>query len=159
MTSVLEISPTNWLTHAAEIHTSGFVTLMAVDRPGTKVIEIWLRTADGCEAKCTIARDNSEQMQSLVSVWPDALWREREIHEMFGLEFSNPQSNQPLLFPASSPFYEKYPLRRDVLLKSRNETSWPGGKDPADATKSPSRRKSSPAGVDPEWTQDRGDAL
>jgi NADH:ubiquinone oxidoreductase subunit C len=98
-------------------------------------------------------------VDSITEVWSQADWYEREIHEMFGVVFSRAQSNAPLLLAADSILFNKFPLRRDVLLKSRNETEWPGTKDPADASKSPSRRKSLPVGVDPEWNPERGDAL
>ena len=157
--SIIEVAPDDWVATAEQFKADGFATLMAVDRISSQRIELWLRTQAGQEVMCSVPRDGSVLMHSLTSVWSEAGWREREIHEMFGVKFNRAESNSPLMFAQDSVLFDRYPLCRDVLLKSRNETEWPGTKDPADSSKSPSRRKSLPVGVDPEWTPERGDAL
>lgn len=157
--SFVEVAPADWLATAQTLKSEDFGTLMAVDRISTQRIELWLRTKAGHEVMCAVPRDGSVLMDSLTSVWNEADWREREIHEMFGVNFNRAESQKPLFFAPDSTLFHSFPLRRDVLLKSRNENEWPGTKDPADASKSPSRRKSLPVGVDPEWTPERGGAL
>lgn len=148
-----------WLSTVEPMQSQGFGTLMAVDRLNSQTIELWLRTSTGTHIVCAIPRDGSVEVDSLTTVWAEADWREREIHEMFGVIFRRPESNEPLIIAADSVLFDKFPLRSDVLLKSRNETPWPGTKDPADESKSPSRRKLLPVGVDAEWTSERRDAL
>ena len=149
----------DWLNQAISLQNEGLSTLMGLDRLSTQEFEIWLRTRVGTEIFMSVPRDGSVKVQSVCSVWSEADWREREIHEMFGISFDRQFSQKPLLLAPSSPIFETYPLRRDNLLVSRNETQWPGTKDPADASKSPSRRKSLPVGVDPDWASKRGESL
>ena len=159
MAEFQRIDSADWLNTAQSLQSEGLSTLMGLDRLSTNEFEIWMRTEQGTEIFTSIPRDGSVVVQSLCSVWPEADWREREIHEMFGIAFDRQLSHEPLLFGSSSQLFESFPLRRDQLLVSRNETPWPGTKDPADASKSPSRRKSLPVGVDPDWNAKQGDAL
>jgi NADH-quinone oxidoreductase subunit C len=159
MVEIQRIDPADWLNRAQALQSEGLSTLMGLDRLSTNEFEIWLRTEQGTQIFMSIPRDGSVEVPSVCSVWPEADWREREIHEMFGITFDRPLSQKPFLIAPSSPIFQSYPLRRDQLLVSRNETPWPGAKDPADAAKSPSRRKSLPVGVDPDWSAKRGEAL
>jgi len=149
----------DWTSTLASHRAEGFGMLMAVDRLADGVIELWLRTVASSIVVTTLPRDLSETSPTACSVWPEAEWSEREIHEMFGVKFVHPESNVPLYFAADSELFGTQPLRKDALLKYRNETPWPGAKDPTDANTSPSRRKAVPLGVDPHWNSTRSDAL
>jgi len=53
------------------------------------------------------------EVESLLPVMKGAEWIEREIHELFGVEFKNHPNMKPLLLPDDWP-KDKYPLRKDA---------------------------------------------
>lgn len=120
----------------------GFVTLTGVDDDG---LQVWLRlrNAAGDDRVLSVA---SESVPTIIDLLPDAAWYERETAEMFGVEFVG-HDTKPLLLTAASP---RTPLRKDVYLDARNETGWPGGKEPGESgDRPPSRRRLLPPGVRP----------
>ncbi len=60
------------------------------------------------------------KVESLLPVMKGAEWIEREIHELFGVEFKNHPDMKPLLLPDDWP-KNKYPLRKDYKLSSKQE--------------------------------------
>ena len=58
-----------------------------------------------------IPKDDCE-VESLLPVMKGAEWIEREIHELFGVEFRNHPDMKPLLLPDDWP-KDKYPLRKE----------------------------------------------
>lgn len=136
----------NWLAKITELKPEGFEILIAVDQIKTNKIELHLRTQKQTHVFTTITRDENLIAPSITSVFPAASWNEREISEGFAVQFDNPMSNQPLLLKNSNAL-TKNPMRRDTLLKQRNETTWPGAKEPNNEKASPSRRKSLPIGA------------
>lgn len=137
------IESKDWRATAARVVDEGLCMLMCVDRGNAAALELWLRTDAGTVLSCAV----DGVAQSLMDVWPDAVVREREIHEMFGVRFDNAASHEPLVFQPGHPLYGVYPLVKSRLLRQRNDVAWPGAKDPSDASTSPSRRKTLPAGV------------
>lgn len=143
------IEASQWVSAAAAVQAEGFCMLMCVDRGSSTPLELWLRTNAGTVFSCAVGE---VVVPSLASVWAEARIKEREIHEMFGMRFDDEESHAPLLFPVGHPLYGVHPMLKFHALRTRNETPWPGTKDPADSGGSPSRRKALPIGVvaDPE---------
>jgi hypothetical protein len=138
------IEASQWVSAAAAVQAEGFCMLMCVDRGAGAQLELWLRTNAGTVITCAVG---DAPLPSLASVWPEARIKEREIHEMFGVQFDDEASHAPLLFPVGHALHGVHPMLKSHALRSRNETPWPGTKDPADSGGSPSRRKALPIGV------------
>jgi NADH-quinone oxidoreductase subunit C len=57
---------------------------------------------------------------SLVEVWPTANWLEREIYDMFGIEFANHPDLKRILLPDG---WHGFPLRKDYDILQQ-DTAW-----------------------------------
>jgi NADH-quinone oxidoreductase subunit C len=57
---------------------------------------------------------------SVVSIWPTADWLEREVYDMFGIEFSGHPNMKRLLLPEE---WEGFPLRKDYDIL-RQDDAW-----------------------------------
>ena len=55
-----------------------------------------------------------EQIESLVGVWPGANWLEREIYDMFGIQFANHPNLKRILLPED---WVGFPLRKDYNIR------------------------------------------
>jgi NADH-quinone oxidoreductase subunit C len=64
------------------------------------------------EVRATLFGDDPI-MESLTSIYPNANWLEREIYDMFGIEFSNHPDMRRILMPDD---WEGHPLRKDYPL-------------------------------------------
>ena len=65
---------------------------------------------------------NKCEIESILPIMKGAEWIEREIHELFGVEFKNHPNMKPLLLPDDWP-KGKYPLRKEYKLSSQKEPS------------------------------------
>ncbi len=68
----------------------------------------------------TYAPKKKCEIESLLPIMEGAEWIEREIHELFGVEFKNHPNMRPLLLPDDWP-RDKYPLRKECKLSSTEE--------------------------------------
>ena len=100
---------------------------------------------------CELPRSDPH-IDSIHGVFAGAAWHEREVAELFGVEFIGGDHRRLLL----SPEFEGTPLRKDEVLAARTGMSWPGAKEPGESEASPSRRRLVPPGVpDPAVWGDR----
>jgi NADH:ubiquinone oxidoreductase subunit C len=88
----------------------GFVT--AVDRGGVFELVYRLQSAEfgvGLFLKAEVPRDDAA-IETLTDLWPAADWQEREVYDMFGIEFRGHPDLRRILLPDD---WVGYPLRKD----------------------------------------------
>lgn len=139
----MQVELGSWRAECESRQSEGLAILCAVDHKS--YVELWLRTESG--SVLTTRVENGDVVESIAEVWPVAVFREREIHEGFGILFSADSSHIPWVIASDSPMRGVAYLRKSVGLRSRHEIDWPGLKDPTDASSSPSRRRTLPIGV------------
>lgn len=115
-----------------------FVTLIGLDDGGLQVL---LRLRDDGGQDLVLGVDAADGVPTLIEVLPQAAWYEREVAEMFGVTFIG-HDTQPLLLAAGT----EPPMRKDRWLPARQDTPWPGEKEPGGAVP---RRRQLPPGVRP----------
>ncbi|HEX7096524.1 MAG TPA: NADH-quinone oxidoreductase subunit C [Acidimicrobiales bacterium] len=81
------------------------------------VVDHW-----GLFVKCDLP-DDDLVVDTLVPVYAGANWHEREVHEMFGIDFAGHPDLRNLYLPTD---FEGHPLRKDFPLLSRRIKPWPG---------------------------------
>ena len=100
---------------AADLKALGFDRLgmlTAVDRGETfeMVYRLTSRAMSaGIFLKCEVPRENPKT-RSLVPLWPAALWQEREVYDLFGIEFDGHPDLRRILLPED---WVGHPLRKD----------------------------------------------
>jgi NADH:ubiquinone oxidoreductase subunit C len=148
MTTIQKIDKSGWLNQAAEMKQRGLVRcewLSATHNGGDSFeISLMLSNEDLTES-LILSTDIEASIESLIGVYPSVDFHEREVSQMFGVEFIG-NINSSLAFEIE---LSGFPLRRDFALKTRAETQWPGAVEPDENAK---RRPSLPPGVLPEWT-------
>jgi NADH-quinone oxidoreductase subunit C len=83
-----------------------------------------MKEVDRVSVKVRVPLDEA-QIASVVHIWPGADWPEREVYDMFGVEFSGHPDLRRILMPED---YEGHPQRRDFpvggepVLFTHNET-------------------------------------
>ena len=133
----MNVSADEWRTAAAAARAEGcawFAMLTAVDDPDAGVVEVVLVVGEpGAQQQLRCAVDRSAPaLASVADLWAGAAFAEREVHEMFGVDFAGNSDLRPLLLPAG---LETPPLRRDAGLGRRAATEWPGAVEPGDSAK------------------------
>lgn len=109
-------------------------------------IELWAISASGETLTTEISLN--ETVPSIAGDEARIEFWEREIHQMFGVVFSRPESNQSL-YKADVEWALAKPLNSETLLARRNQTPWPGAKEPG-VDNPVGKRRLLPPGVDPE---------
>jgi len=107
-----------------------------------RVVVRLLNPDSGEEATIEARTDRSEpHLPDLSDLFAGATFLQRQAHDFFGVEFDG-GDNRPLIHHGGGT-----PMRKDVLLQQRQQTSWPGALEPGESGASPSRRKLVPPGV------------
>jgi NADH-quinone oxidoreductase subunit C len=133
-----------------------FDLLTAVDEQAAGfdvVLRLWSPVGRyGLLLRTRCPRDDAT-VASLAGVFRGAAWHERQVREMFGIDFDGHPAPTRLLLPDG---FEGHPLRKEFVLASRVAKAWPGAKDPgesdSDLVTTRRRRKNLPPGVPPEWS-------
>jgi NADH-quinone oxidoreductase subunit C len=158
---VTDILPENWLAAVEELKADGFEYfdwLGCVDEIGrrncfriVRVLRDLMQRAETRMLSCALPRDEP-RIDSVRTVFAGAAWHEREVAELFGVEFLGGEHRRLLL----NPEFEGTPLRKDEVLAARTGMDWPGAKEPGESDASPARRRMMPPGVpDPALWGDR----
>ncbi|MBN1870960.1 MAG: NADH-quinone oxidoreductase subunit C [Candidatus Omnitrophica bacterium] len=112
----------DFATHVFKDMGARFNIATAVDHP--KDIEIMYHFEldnIGCIITLrTYTKKDKCEIDSLLPLMKGAEWIEREIHELFGVEFRNHPNIKRLLLPDDWP-KDKYPLRKDYVLKTKED--------------------------------------
>jgi NADH-quinone oxidoreductase subunit C len=65
-----------------------------------------------------VAVGDGEPVPSVVSIWPTADWLEREVYDMFGIQFAGHPNLKRLLLPEE---WEGFPLRKDYDILQQDD--------------------------------------
>jgi NADH-quinone oxidoreductase subunit C len=118
----------------AELGMDFFDWLSAVDEQDggfDLVVHLWsVRKRHGLLLRTRLADRAAPLAPSVVDLYPGAAWHERETREMFGITFTDPGDDRPLLLPDE---FEGHPLRKEFVLATRAAKPWPGAKEPGES--------------------------
>jgi len=148
MTTQQNVDESQWISQALEMTQRGLVRCewLTATHNGGDSFEISLMLSNEDLTESTILSTAIEaSVDSLTEVYPSVDFHEREVSQMFGVQFLG-NSNSDLAFEIE---LTGFPLRRDFALATRAESQWPGAVEPDVNAK---RRASLPPGVLPEWT-------
>ena len=113
------VSREGWREAACALHSAGarFFDLTAIDRDGSVELVLTLidGTADQLSLRTSCPNDDLTA-DSLADVFPPAEWAEREVYDLFGVEFAGNPDMTRILQPDSATIF---PLRRSFLLEER----------------------------------------
>lgn len=155
-----QVAPKDWVATVTEAKAAGFTWfdwLDCVDEIGRadefRLVVQLLDRATGATRRLETRLDRAAPEAPTIShVYAGAGWAEREIHDLFGVDFLGGDGT-PLLLPRR---YGGHPLRKDEVLGARTAVDWPGSKDPAESGAAAGRRRMVPPGVpDPNVWGDR----
>ena len=148
MTTQVKVNESDWLSQASQMKQGGFVRCewLTATHNGGDAFEISLMLSKEDLSESTIlSTDIDSAIDSLVEVFPNVSFHEREVSQMFGIKFNGSKDESPAFEIELS----GHPLRRDFALATRAGAEWPGAVEPDENAK---RRPSLPPGVLPEWT-------
>ena len=78
--------------------------------PRFEVIYLLHSTGSKQRLRLTVRLDENEPIESVTSVWRGANWYEREVFDLFGVQFSNHPALDRIMMPTD---WEGHPLRKD----------------------------------------------
>jgi NADH-quinone oxidoreductase subunit C len=113
-------------------------------------LSLWARSVGGETFQTQLPAD--AVVESLADYFDEAEFWEREMHQMFGVEFDRTESNQPL-YVGEGIWQNSQPLQAHRGLTKRNVNPWPGAKEPGEAN-TPGKRRLLPPGVDAKYLEE-----
>ncbi len=110
-----------WLRDDAEQRYDLLVDVTAVDYGGGKplqiVYQLWsVAHKRALRVKCELPLDELS-LDSVVELWNAANWLEREVYDLFGVDFRGHPDLRRILMPQN--YAEGHPLRKDFPLRGR----------------------------------------
>lgn len=147
MTTLQNVESSQWQAQATEMKQKGFVRCewLTATHNGGDAFEISLMlSSEDLTESLILTTEIDTSIESLTNVYSGVSFHEREVAQMFGVEFIGNNDSRPA-FEIELP---GFPLRRDFALATRADTDWPGAVEPNETAK---RRPSLPPGVLPEW--------
>jgi len=148
MTVNISVNKSEWVNKAIEMKLGGFVRCewLTATHNGGDSFDISLMISNEELSESTILTTQIESsIESLTSIYSSVGFHEREVTQMFGVEFvGNLDTSSAFEIELSG-----FPLRRDFVLTTRVDAPWPGAVEPDENAK---RRPPLPPGVLPEWT-------
>ncbi len=117
--SLLQVA--TFLKEDPELQYNYLMDLTAVDywkrKPRFEVVYHFLSMANSFRLRLKVLVAEPEpKVDTLTSLWPGANWYEREVYDMFGIQFTgHPELRRILLYPE----FEGHPLRKDYPIKRR----------------------------------------
>ena len=110
-----------WLKDDPQQHYDLLADVTAVDfgggRPLQVVYQLWsIPHRRGLRVKCELPLTALE-IDSVEPLWKTANWLEREVYDLFGVEFRGHPDLRRILMPEN--YAEGYPLRKDFPLRGR----------------------------------------
>jgi NADH-quinone oxidoreductase subunit C len=148
MTTQQKVDKSVWLNQAADMKQRGLVRCewLTATHNGGDSFEISLMISnEELSESMILSTDVEVSLESLIEIYPSVDFHEREVAQMFGVDFIGNNNSAPAFEIELTGF----PLRRDFALATRADTQWPGAVEPDETAK---RRPSLPPGVLPEWT-------
>jgi NADH-quinone oxidoreductase subunit C len=101
-------APFNFLSDLTCVH-----LIDRTDAPFEVVYNLYSLQANE-RVRLKVAVDESEGVETVSGVWPTANWMEREVFDLFGVQFRNHPDLRRILLP---PDWEGHPLRKDYPLE------------------------------------------
>ncbi|GJM15737.1 MAG: NADH-quinone oxidoreductase subunit C [Thermodesulfobacteriota bacterium] len=97
------------------------VDYLEVKLPRYEVVYHIHRFGPDCEENIRIRlkaelTDDNPKIDSVASIWSSADWLEREVYDMFGIEFTGHPDLRRILMPED---YGPFPLRKDFDVRNR----------------------------------------
>lgn len=110
-----------WLREDPGQHYDHLADVTAVDYGGGRPIEVvyqlWsIPRRAALRLKCELSLDALE-IDSATAIWEGANWLEREVYDMYGVEFRGHPDMRRILMPDN--YAEGHPLRKDFPLRGR----------------------------------------
>jgi NADH-quinone oxidoreductase subunit C len=144
--SVVKVAFADWADTLRAV--DELVAYMALDDGAG--LSLWARSANGETFQTQVAPD--AVVESVAAKFAKAEFWEREIHQMFGVEFDRVESNRHL-YAGIGQWLEAKPLQPQRGLAKRNVNPWPGAKEPGESN-TPGKRRLLPPGVDTKFVEE-----
>ena len=108
------VEASNFLVQAGFDHLSDLTAVDYLDRePRFDVMSILSNQDSRTYLRLKTILDEDERLESLTAVWSGANWFEREIFDLFGIEFEKHPDQRRILLPED---YNGHPLRKDYPI-------------------------------------------